>query len=54
MRGDEIVDEIEGKINIESIQLVNFYLKEYFENSSGFLPINFSFIKKKITLNLKE
>ena len=45
--GVQIVDEIEGKINIESSALVNFVPQEYFENSSGSLPIRFSFIKKK-------
>ena len=47
MEGIELIDEIEGKINIGSSELINFLPKEYFENSSGFLPINFSFIKKK-------
>ena len=47
MEGIQIVDEIEGKINIESSALVNFLPQEYFENSSGSLPIRFSFIKKK-------
>ena len=47
LEGIQIVDEIEGKINIESSALVNFLPQEYFENSSGSLPIRFSFIKKK-------
>ncbi len=47
LEGVQIVDEIEGKINIESSALVNFLPQEYFENSSGSLPIRFSFIKKK-------
>ena len=47
LEGVQIVDEIEGKINIESSALVNFVPQEYFENSSGSLPIRFSFIKKK-------
>ena len=47
LEGVQIVDEIEGKINIESSELVNFLPQEYFENSSGSLPIRFSFIKKK-------
>ena len=45
LEGVQIVDEIEGKINIESSALVNFVPQEYFENSSGSLPIRFSFIK---------
>ena len=32
-----MVDEIEGKINLESIQLENLLPKEFFEESSGFL-----------------
>ena len=47
LEGVQIVDEIEGNINIESSALVNFVPQEYFENSSGSLPIRFSFIKKK-------
>ena len=43
----DMVDEIEGKINLESIQLENLLPKEFFEESSGFLPINFSYIKGK-------
>ena len=53
MEGIELIDEIEGKINIGSSELINFLPKEYFENSSGFLPINFSFIKKKMTIDLR-
>ena len=52
MEGIELIDEIEGKINIGSSELINFLPKEYFENSSGFLPINFSF-KKKMTIDLR-
>ena len=47
LEGVQIVDEIEGKINIESSALVNFVPQEYFENSSGSLPIRFSFKKER-------
>ena len=47
IRGIEVVDEIEGKINIQSSELFNFFPEEFYENTSGFLPINFSYIKSK-------
>ena len=46
MREDEVVDEIEGKIMFNSNTLKN-SISKIFENSSGILPINFSFIKSK-------
>ena len=47
IRGIEVVDEIEGKINIQSSELFNFFPEEFYENTSGILPINFSYIKSK-------
>jgi len=47
IRGIEVVDEIEGKINIQPSELFNFFPEKFYENTSGVLPINFSYIKSK-------
>ena len=47
VKDDDFIDEIEGKINLASNQLENILPKEIFEESSGFLPISFSYIKGK-------
>ena len=54
IRGIEVVDEIEGKINIQSSELFNFFPEEFYENTSGFLPINFSYIKSKDDFKFRE
>ena len=47
VREDEVVDEIEGKIEFDSIQFEKILSKQFIEKSSGILPINFSYIKSK-------
>ncbi len=43
-RDNNIVDEIKGKFLLDSYQLLNF-IPEFFEETSGSIPINFSFTK---------
>lgn len=45
-RNNNIVDEIKGKILLDSYQLLNF-IPEFFEETSGSIPINFSYTKGK-------
>ncbi|MBD23048.1 MAG: hypothetical protein CL572_05245 [Alphaproteobacteria bacterium] len=47
VRDNDIVDEIEGKFQLESKQLKKFLPHEIVEESSGILPINFSYVKGK-------
>ena len=47
IKGSEIVDEIEGKIMFNFNTLENILSQKVFEDSSGILPINFSFIASK-------
>ena len=42
VREDEVVDEIEGKIEFDSTQFEKILSKQFIEKSSGILPINFS------------
>ena len=45
-RDDNIVDEIKGRFLLDSYQLLNF-VPEFFEETSGSIPINFSYKKGK-------
>lgn len=45
-RNNNIVDEIKGRLLLDSYQLLNF-IPEFFEETSGSIPINFSYTKGK-------
>ena len=45
-RNNNIVDEIKGRLLLDSFQLLNF-IPEFFEETSGSIPINFSYTKGK-------
>ena len=45
-RNNNIVDEIKGRFLLDSYQLLNF-IPEFFEETSGSIPINFSYTKGK-------
>ncbi len=45
-RNNNIVDEIKGRLLLDSYQLLNF-IPEFFEETSGSIPINFSYTKEK-------